>query len=46
MTVVEVQVKKTGEVIGVRLKQRSGNDLFDDAAVRAVNRACAASTGA
>jgi TonB family protein len=39
MTVVEVQVKRSGEVIGVRLKQRSGNDMFDEAAVRAVNRA-------
>jgi TonB family protein len=39
MTVVEVQVKKTGEVIGIRLREKSGNDLFDEAAVRAVNRA-------
>jgi len=38
-TVVEVQIKKTGEIIGIRLRERSGNDLFDEAAMRAVNRA-------
>jgi TonB family protein len=37
--VVEVQIRKTGEIVGVRDMAKSGNELFDDAAVRAVNRA-------
>jgi TonB family protein len=38
-TVVEVQIKRTGEIVGISLRERSGNDLFDEAAMRAVNRA-------
>ena len=38
-TVVEVQIKRTGEIVGISLREKSGNDLFDEAAVRAVNRA-------
>ncbi len=37
--VVEVQIKKTGEIVSIRVMAKSGNELFDDAAVRAVNRA-------
>lgn len=37
--IVEVQIKKTGEIVSIRLMEKSGNELFDDAAVRAVNRA-------
>lgn len=38
-TIVEVQIKKTGEIVSIRVMAKSGNELFDDAAVRAVNRA-------
>jgi TonB family protein len=37
--VVEVQIKRTGEVVGIRVREKSGDELFDEAAVRAVNRA-------
>ena len=37
--VVEVQIRKTGEIINVRVMTKSGNELFDEAAVRAVNKA-------
>jgi TonB family protein len=39
MAVVEVQIKRTGEVVGIRVREKSGNELFDESAVRAVNRA-------
>jgi TonB family protein len=37
--VVEVQIKRSGGIISIRIMKKSGNELFDDAAVRAVNRA-------
>jgi TonB family protein len=37
--VVEVQIKKSGEIVSVKVMAKSGNEGFDDAAVRAVNRA-------
>jgi TonB family protein len=39
MAVVEVQIKRSGEIVRVVVMRRSGNELFDEAAVRAVNRA-------
>jgi len=38
-TIVEVQIKRTGEIVSIRVMAKSGNELFDDAAVRAVNSA-------
>ena len=38
MTIVQVQIRPSGEIIGVVVTQRSGNELFDESAVRAVNR--------
>jgi TonB family protein len=37
--IVEVQIKKTGEIVSIRVMAKSGNELFDDSAVRAVDRA-------
>ncbi len=37
--VVEVQIRKTGEVINMQVVQPSGNSVFDQAAMRAVQRA-------
>ncbi len=39
MAVVQVQIKRSGEIVRVIVMRRSGNELFDEAAVRAVNRA-------
>ncbi|MGC9195074.1 MAG: energy transducer TonB [Syntrophobacteraceae bacterium] len=39
VAVVEVQIKRSGEILRVIVMRRSGNELFDEAAVRAVNRA-------
>lgn len=38
-TVVEVQIRKNGEVINVQVVRASGNSMFDEAAVRAVRKA-------
>jgi TonB family protein len=38
-TVLEVQIKGSGEIVRVLVVGTSGNELFDEAAVRAVNRA-------
>lgn len=38
-TVVQVQIRESGEIVRVVVMQRSGNELFDASAVRAVNRA-------
>lgn len=38
-TVVEVQIRKTGEVINMQVVKPSGNTMFDEAALRAVQRA-------
>ncbi len=37
--VLEVQIRKTGEIVNIKVMTRSGNELFDEAAVRAVNKA-------
>jgi type II secretion system protein G len=37
--VVEVEIKKTGEIVSIKITKTSGNKRFDDAAVRAINRA-------
>lgn len=37
--VVAVQITLTGQIVRVVIMRRSGNELFDEAAVRAVNRA-------
>lgn len=37
--VVEVQITKTGEIVSIRVSTKSGNELFDEAAVRAVSKA-------
>ncbi|MDR3553552.1 MAG: cell envelope integrity protein TolA [Syntrophobacteraceae bacterium] len=39
MAVLEVQIRRSGEVVRVVVMKRSGNELFDAAAVRAVNMA-------
>lgn len=38
-TVIELQIAKTGQIVRVLVMRRSGNVLFDEAAVRAVNMA-------
>jgi TolA protein len=37
-TVLQVQITGSGQIVRVVVMQRSGNSLFDDSAVRAVNR--------
>lgn len=37
--VVAVRIRRTGEIVSVVLMKKSGNELFDEAAVRAVNKA-------
>ncbi len=37
--VVEVQIRKTGEIVNIQVLKPSGNSLFDESAVRAVRRA-------
>ncbi|MCE5336479.1 MAG: cell envelope integrity protein TolA [Desulfobacteraceae bacterium] len=37
--VVEVQIRKTGEIINIQVVKTSGNSVFDQSAVRAVQRA-------
>lgn len=37
--VVEVQIRKTGEIINIKVVKTSGNSVFDESAVRAVQRA-------
>ena len=39
MAVLEVRIRRSGEVVQVVVMRRSGNELFDQAAVRAVNMA-------
>lgn len=38
-TVIEVQIRKSGEVLSSQVVKTSGNSMFDDSAVRAVHRA-------
>lgn len=37
--VVEVQIRKTGDIISIQVVRPSGNSMFDDAALRAVRKA-------
>ncbi len=37
-TVLAVQITRTGQIVSVVVRMSSGNELFDEAAVRAVNR--------
>ncbi len=37
--VIELRIRKNGEVVSIRIMEKSGNQLFDDAAVRAVTKA-------
>jgi TonB family protein len=38
-TVVEVQIRKSGEIVNIQVLKPSGNALFDESAVRAVRKA-------
>lgn len=37
--IVEVQIRKNGEIIGIQVVKASGNSMFDESAVRAVRKA-------